>query len=136
MRDTTSVDNWVIVGTSKLLKLSALDVFNFIVLNLDMNYVLQNCRSFLKNYTVMKTEPDQESEMGTEMKTKMETLTAATTTTPSKSHTWASVATMKSGASKLRNLAKISPLFEREQDRFTTCFKDLWHEFLGFIQKV
>ena len=23
-----------------------------------------------------------------------------------------------------------------KQDRFTTCFKDLWNEFLGFIQKV
>ena len=25
---------------------------------------------------------------------------------------------------------------QREQDRFTTCFKDLWNKFLGFIQKV
>ena len=23
-----------------------------------------------------------------------------------------------------------------KQDRFTTCFKDLWNEFLGFLQKV
>ena len=58
----------------------------------------------------MKTE--LESEMGTETKTKT---TAATTTTPSTSPTWASVATMKSGASKSRHLAKISALFESEK---------------------
>ena len=56
----------------------------------------------------MKTEPELESETKTKM-------TAATTTTPSTSPTWASVATMKSGASKSRHLAKISPLFESEK---------------------